>query len=173
MDATEKIFLRLDVMGETVNPVELSAVLGVTPTRTFAVGESRLPKSKDLALWSWDSDVGELEVLLEQFGVLFDPRRDVLRKLADQGASVALTIMQDLVADVLTTSEEAETRGWWGGEEPGETFRPFLALQSAGVYVGVATLRLLADMGAALDTFTTIDLGSVGQYSAGGAGCPG
>jgi hypothetical protein len=141
-----------------LDPESLTASLGITPTRSFHVGERHGKAAHDVAGWEWFSDWAgwDTDPLVDQFVQLFNPHAAVLQSCVENGATVRLAVVGDLGADLVDNQEEAEGRGF--GYEENETFVPFLDCDRVGLGFDVNTIRFLASISASLDTHIDIDL---------------
>jgi uncharacterized protein YejL (UPF0352 family) len=98
----------------------------VQPTKSFGVGERSGPAVHEVAGWEWWSDWGDSDVepLMAEMLRVLQPHEASFEAAASNGASVSLTVVGEVSADLITTEAEASAIGWDNGE--GDAFRPFL-----------------------------------------------
>jgi hypothetical protein len=153
-----RLQLRFRVWGRAVNPTVLTSATAVTPTRAFEVGEARGKASRQVAGWEWHSGWGDrdAEPLLAEFVRVFESHTAVFRKAVDAGADASLTIVGEVLGDLVSSQEEADAKGWFNGE--GADFRPFIADDRPIIDLDLAVLHVLVEMNAQLNTHLDFDL---------------
>jgi hypothetical protein len=150
--------LRFRLRGPNLDPERLTATFEIDPARSFHVGELTGRAVHDVAGWDWFSDWSgrDTDPLIEHFLQLFGPHEAILHSCVDEGATVALSVVGDLDADVVDNQDEAERLGF--GYEDDETFTPFLDCDRVGVSFDTRALQFLASISASLHTHIDIDL---------------
>lgn len=81
---------------------------------------------------------------------LFRPHGRVFPSAFDVGADATLSVVGEVLGDFVSSAEEADAKGWSGGE--GEAFRPFSAAEHPILDFDRGALLLLANMKAEIVT---------------------
>lgn len=145
------------VWGARLNPEELTVATGITPARSFHVGEMRGAAANRVAGWEWRSAEGEDDEALMQ-ALLRDlaPHVDLFRLCHEEGATLSLTVVGVIRGDLVESWEEAERRKIRA--ENGDRFRRFLDADRVGVSLSEAAIQFLAAVGATYETHIDLEL---------------
>jgi hypothetical protein len=150
------LHLAFGVRGPNVDPAALTRLMGIEPSSSYAVGESRHPRSRGTGSWRWYSTTAsDTDELFDEMLRLFRPHVDVLRSYVECGASASLVVVGDVGGIVVSSAEEAEARriDWGEGE-----FEPFFDGDRVGIYVAPEVIAFLAAVGASFDTHIDFEL---------------
>ena len=161
-NGTQKVQLQLVVFGLHVDLVVMDRELGVKPLAFWGPGERDGVRIQDTCGWIWLGREGELEEqpeLLKEFRDLFTPGTQILAAAASRGAEISFSLIQSAEVGVVATPEEAAKYPQWDTRVmASDPFRPHLALQPGFMMIDVETVKLLAEIGAEVNTHTTVRL---------------
>ena len=134
------------VWGARLSPEEVTLATGITPARSFRVGEMRGAAAKRVAGWEWrsakgDDDEALMQTLLRDLG----PHTALFRRCHEEGAMLSLTVVGVIRGDLVESWEEAERRKI--DAENGDRFRRFLDADRVGVSLSDAAIQFLAAVG--------------------------
>jgi hypothetical protein len=151
--------LRFDLRGPNLSPDAVTTTTGVEPSRTRLQGEHRGRMARANASWSWSSDWThdfDTNPLFEKLCAVLGPTAREIRVFVDDGASATLTVVGQIYGIVISTSEEADLRGYY--TEPDDAYLPFFAGDRVGISLSRATIEFLAVSGATFATHVDADL---------------
>jgi hypothetical protein len=149
--------MRLGLRGPSLDPNELTRLVGVEPTWSFGVGEARQPGARGVAVWSWQSatssDIKQLEAELLR---LFSPHVAVLQSSVEAGASAGLSIVGEVGGIVVTSPGQAEERRI--GSDGGREFKPFFDGDRVEFFLSPEVIAFVASVGGSIDTYIDFEL---------------
>jgi hypothetical protein len=92
---------------------------------------------------------------------VLQPHEANFEAAASNGASVSLTVVGEVSADLITTEAEASAIGWDNGE--GDAFRPFLVTERPVIFLDRAERAFLVATRCTVETHLDFDLEEQGE----------
>jgi hypothetical protein len=151
--------LRFSLWGPEISPELLSATTGVTPSRTFHVGELKGAAVKDRAGWEWNSAwSSDDEQLFDEMLRALAPHTALLRAAVDSGAEAHVALVGEVRGVVVDTKEEALRRNFYVAED--RPFEPFFDCDRPGPFLSEEAIGFLSAIGASFGTHVDVGLDS-------------
>lgn len=146
------------IRGTDVSPEALTASTGLTPARTFHVGEAR-GRSATMAGWEWRSEPWtdlDTDPLMAAVLEVLRPHEAVFAKCSADGAEIFLTVVGSIYGEVIATFDEAESRRFSAGTR--ERFVPFFSGDRVAISLEPDFMGFLSRIGAGFHTHIDAEL---------------
>jgi hypothetical protein len=141
------------VWGTAVSPEALTEATGVTPSRSFHIGEARGAYAKTVAGWEWSRDGWtdiDTDPLFAEALTTLGPHEAAFAASSAADADIGLSLSGYVYGEIIATAEEADRRGFYVDET--KVFEPFFEADRVALSLDPQVLGFLSRIGA---TFIT------------------